>query len=39
MIEFHEVKRTRVLAGPMLVHATYNAVVVAFQWNLMQQSV
>jgi hypothetical protein len=32
-------ERTRVLAGPMLVHATYNAVVVAFQWNLMQQSV
>jgi membrane protease YdiL (CAAX protease family) len=31
-------ERTRTLAGPMLVHATYNAVVVAFQWNLMQQS-
>jgi len=32
-------ERTRMLAGPMLVHATYNAVVVAFQWNLMQHSV
>jgi membrane protease YdiL (CAAX protease family) len=32
-------ERTRMLAGPMLVHAAYNAVVVAFQWNLMQQSV
>ena len=32
-------ERTRMLAGPMIVHATYNAAVVAFQWNLMQQSV
>jgi membrane protease YdiL (CAAX protease family) len=32
-------ERTRMLAGPMIVHATYNAVVVAFQWNLMQHSV
>jgi len=32
-------ERTRMLAGPMIVHATYNAVVVAFQWNLMQQTV
>jgi membrane protease YdiL (CAAX protease family) len=28
-------ERTRMLAGPMIVHATYNAVVVALQWNLM----
>jgi ABC-2 type transport system permease protein len=32
-------ERTRMLAAPMIVHATYNAVVVAFQWNLMQQIV
>jgi ABC-2 type transport system permease protein len=32
-------ERTRMLAGPMIVHATYNAVVVALQWNLMQQTV
>ena len=32
-------ERTRMLAGPMIVHATYNAVVVAFQWNLLQQTV
>jgi membrane protease YdiL (CAAX protease family) len=32
-------ERTRMLAGPMIVHATYNAVVVAFQWNFMQQTV
>ncbi len=32
-------ERTRMLAGPMIVHATYNAVVVASQWNLMQHSV
>jgi membrane protease YdiL (CAAX protease family) len=32
-------ERTRTLAGPMIVHATYNAAVVALQWNLMQQSV
>jgi ABC-2 type transport system permease protein len=31
-------ERTRMLAGPMIVHATYNAVVVAFEWNLMQQA-
>lgn len=31
-------ERTRMLAGPMIVHATYNAAVVAFQWNLMQQT-
>jgi ABC-2 type transport system permease protein len=29
-------ERTMVLAAPMLVHAIYNAVVVGFQWNLMQ---
>ena len=29
-------ERTRLLAGPMIVHATYNAAVIAFQWNLMQ---
>jgi membrane protease YdiL (CAAX protease family) len=32
-------ERTRMLAAPMVVHATYNAVVVAFQWNLMQHAV
>jgi membrane protease YdiL (CAAX protease family) len=32
-------ERTRMLAAPMIVHATYNAVVVAFQWNLMQHAV
>jgi ABC-2 type transport system permease protein len=32
-------ERTRMLAGPMIVHATYNAGVVVFQWNLMQHSV
>jgi membrane protease YdiL (CAAX protease family) len=32
-------ERTRMLAGPMIVHAVYNAVVVGFQWNLMQHSV
>jgi hypothetical protein len=31
-------ERTRTLAAPMLVHAVYNATVLAFQWNLMQQS-
>jgi membrane protease YdiL (CAAX protease family) len=29
-------ERTKMLAAPMLVHAIYNAVVVGFQWNLMQ---
>jgi ABC-2 type transport system permease protein len=29
-------ERTKVLVAPMLVHAIYNAVVVGFQWNLMQ---
>ena len=32
-------ERTRMLAAPMVVHAIYNAAVLAFQWNLMQQSV
>jgi membrane protease YdiL (CAAX protease family) len=32
-------ERTRMLAAPMIVHAVYNAAVLAFQWNLMQQSV
>jgi membrane protease YdiL (CAAX protease family) len=32
-------ERTRMLAGPMIVHATYNAAVVFFQWNLMQHVV
>jgi membrane protease YdiL (CAAX protease family) len=32
-------ERTRMLAGPMIVHAVYNAAVVAFQWNLMQHAV
>jgi hypothetical protein len=32
-------ERTRMLAGPMMVHATYNAAVVVFQWSLMQHSV
>jgi ABC-2 type transport system permease protein len=32
-------ERTRMLAAPMIVHAVYNAAVLGFQWNLMQQSV
>jgi membrane protease YdiL (CAAX protease family) len=32
-------ERSRMLAAPMVVHAVYNAAVLAFQWNLMQQSV
>jgi membrane protease YdiL (CAAX protease family) len=31
-------ERTRMLAGPMIVHATYNAGIVAFQWHLMQHA-
>ncbi len=29
-------ERTRMLAAPMLVHAIYNAVVLGFQWGIMQ---
>ena len=30
-------ERTRMLAAPILVHAIYNATVLGFQWNMMQQ--
>jgi hypothetical protein len=29
-------ERTRILAGPMLVHAIYNAALLGLQWNVMQ---
>jgi ABC-2 type transport system permease protein len=29
-------ERTKMLAAPMLAHALYNAVVLGFQWNVMQ---
>jgi len=29
-------QRTRMLAAPMLVHAIYNAVIIAFQWSVLQ---
>jgi ABC-2 type transport system permease protein len=29
-------ERTRMLAAPMAVHAIYNAVILAFQWSVMQ---
>ena len=32
-------ERTRVLAAPMIVHAVYNAAVIALQWNFMQHAV
>jgi membrane protease YdiL (CAAX protease family) len=32
-------ERTRMLAGPMIVHATYNAMVVTFQLSLMERTV
>ena len=32
-------ERTGVLTAPMLVHAVYNAAILGFQWNVLQQEV